>query len=98
MAMAVSDGVHSEIIVGYLAGNVDVVISQGKSGTRPTWCDDGIVFSSGGELYFVQSPVVEPIVIHNPVPRVVERRTFLSPTVVREGNTITLTRPKLSVP
>lgn len=98
VAMTVSDGTHSDIVVGYLAGNVDIAVSQGKSGSQPIWCDDGIGFVGSGGSYFVRSPDVQPVVIHNPVPRVVERKTFLSPTVIREGNTITLTRPKLSVP
>ena len=56
-----------------------------------------VVFNDG-YWYLVEGPQTQPVVVFNPVPRVVERRSLLSPTIERDGDTIRLTRPQLQVP
>lgn len=89
-----------KLTVGYVPEMVDVVLFVGNRVDEIVWNEDGseLAFYDGQQWFCVPGPQAEPVVVQNPIPRVVERRSFLSPTIERDGNTIRLTRPKLAIP
>lgn len=100
LAYVLNDGGNIKLIVGYVPDRVDVPLALGATITDLVWSDDGdeLYFFDGRDWFEIHGPSQEPVVIVNPVPRVVERRSFFSPTVERDGNTIRLTRPQLTIP
>ena len=47
------------------------------------WWEDasGVVFNDGSHWYLVRGPRLEPVIVVNPIPRVLERKSFFSPTI-----------------
>jgi|GEM_PF-252188 len=100
LAYVVDDGQLSQLLVGYIPGQVSVVIQAGTSFADLCWVEDGssVAYSDGSDWYVVHGPRTQSVVLANPVPQVVERRSFLAPTVESDGETIRLTRPQLAWP
>lgn len=100
LAYMLNDEGASKLFVGYVPDRVDVPLATGAAVVDYVWNEDGsgLYIFDGQDWFIIQGPSLEPVVIVNPVPRVVERRSFLSPTVERDGNTIRLTRPQLTIP
>lgn len=86
------------IMVTYV--DIDVLLPVGGElgGSDCIWLDSGLYFNSGSKWYHTSAPLVEPVTIRNPVPQVLQRQRILSPQVLKEGNTIRLTRPSLTLP
>lgn len=94
------DGRSAKLVVGYVPERADVVIYSGDAVEEVFWWEDGssVAFYDGIQWHLVRGPQTAPVVVVNPVPRVLERRSFLSPTIERDGDTIRLTRPQLAIP
>ncbi len=92
------DSLGGAVVVTYLNSEVYLPITDEAGGSDPIWLEDGLYFRSCGAWYRRQAPRVEPMRIQNPVPRVLQRRRVLSPTVIREEGSIRLTRPSLNLP
>lgn len=67
-------------------------------GSDSTWGENELYFRRDARWYSVLVPKTRPVIVANPVPKVLERKRILSPTVIKEGNTIRLTRPSLTLP
>ncbi len=100
LAYVVDDGASAQLVVGYVPEQASVALYRGSHVLDVQWVEDGsgVVFNDGSHWYLVEGPQTQPVVVFNPVPRVVERRSLLSPTIERDGDTIRLTRPQLQVP
>ena len=63
------------------AGGADVVIYSGDAVEEVFWWEDGssVAFYDGIQWHLVRGPQTAPVVVVNPVPRVLERRSFLLP-------------------
>jgi Zn-dependent protease with chaperone function len=91
-------GLTDAVVVTYVDCPVQIPVSGVAGGTDPIWLDDGLHFRRGELWYRSEPPTVEPVEVSNPVPRVLQRRRILSPTVIREEGSIRLTRPSLTLP
>lgn len=89
---------RSSVVATYLSSEVYLPITGAAGGGEPLWLEEGLYFKSGGSWYRRRPPRVEPMSILNPVPRVLQRRKVLSPTVIHEDGSIRLTRPSLTLP
>jgi len=100
LAYLVDDGEHIKLVVGYVPGKADLVVYSGEGIADMYWWEDasGVVFNDGSHWYLVRGPRLEPVIVVNPIPRVLERKSFFSPTIEWDGDTIRLTRPQLSIP
>lgn len=87
-----------QIVVTHVDVDVLLPVAGELFGTDSIWLETGLYFMSEGKWYYILKPRVEPIEIHNPVPRVLQRQRILSPQMIKEGNTIRLTRPSLILP
>lgn len=87
-----------EIRIAYT--DVDVIFSLGPecSGDTGLWLETGLYFVQEDTWYQTREPQVEAVWIPSPIPQVLQRQRILSPQVIREGHTIRLTRPSLTVP
>ncbi len=98
LALQCSDGVEDQIMVTYVHTEVYLPVSGPLGGKEPIWLDEGLYFLRGEDWYHTSAPPTKPVVVPNPVPLVLQRQRILSPTVIREGDTIRLTRPSLVLP
>lgn len=87
-----------EIVVTYVHTDVYIPITDDHGGNSSIWHDNYIYFFNNGRWYGRKMPETRAVVIPNPIPRVVERKRILSPTIIEEGNTIRLTSPSLILP
>lgn len=98
LALQFSNGQQDQIRVTYFQTEVYLPVSGQSGGKEPVWLEDGLYFTRGDVWYSTQAPIVRPVLVSNPVPVVLQRQRILSPTVIREGDTIRLTRPSLALP
>ncbi|NMA62315.1 MAG: hypothetical protein GX956_10570 [Firmicutes bacterium] len=98
LALQFSNGQQDQIRVTYFQTEVYLPVSGQSGGKEPVWLEDGLYFTRGDVWYSTQAPTVRPVLVSNPVPVVLQRQRILSPTVIREGDTIRLTRPSLALP
>ncbi len=98
LALDVEGPEGRRIVVTFL--DVDVLVPVGRElhGKHSIWLDTGLYFLFEGKWYHTLAPEVDPVMVQNPVPRVLQRQRILSPQVIREGNSIRLTRPSLTPP
>ncbi|NLJ81486.1 MAG: M48 family metalloprotease [Firmicutes bacterium] len=87
----------SSVVVTYLQADVYFKVS-GQEGRHPVWTEEGLGFARRDGWYRLLPPEVIPVLIPNPVPLVLQRKKSLLPTLIREGDSIRLTRPALSLP
>lgn len=87
-----------EVLVTYAKADVLFSIGGEFSGDVSLWLDSGLYLAQGHTWYHTWGPQVTPVKIPSPVPRVLQRQRILSPQVIKEGNTIRLTRPSLTIP
>ena len=88
----------SQVVVTYIDADVLVLVSGEYVAKDSTWLEDGLYFSHQGRWYHTMAPDVQGVIVPNPVPQVLQRQRILSPTVIKEGNSIRLTRPSLTMP
>lgn len=90
---------ESSVFVGYLAGS-GLRISRDLDAELVDWTVDGLLLQErhSQDVYVVVPPVVFDVVLENPVPRIVERKRRIEPTVIRDDETITLRRPNVINP
>ncbi|HBN96897.1 MAG TPA: hypothetical protein DDZ66_11395 [Firmicutes bacterium] len=98
LAILVDGPMGSEVMVTYLEADVLLQVGGDFTGESSIWLDTGLYFAHGDMWYHTSAPKVSPVTIRNPVPQVLQRQRILSPTVIKEGNTIRLTRPSLTIP
>lgn len=98
IALEVKGPFSREIVITYAASEVYFKVSGAAGGRRPVWLETGLFFENEGAWQQLLPPMVEPVQVADPVPRVVERKRLLSPSVIREGDSIRLTRPSLILP
>lgn len=87
-----------KIVVTYVHTDAFIPVSGDLSGICSVWYGDHLYFYSEGTWFSRKLPEVKPVIIPNPVPRVVEKKRLLSPTIIRDGDSIRLTRPSLTLP
>ena len=92
------NGEKEDILVTYVATDVFLAVAGERGGKNALWLGSELYFLQNGQWHVTEAPQVWPVVVPNPVPRVIQRKRILSPAVVKEGNTIRLTRPSLSIP
>ena len=97
LALSVHGPTGKHVMVTYADADITFPIGAELSG-GVAWLDSGVYFENEGTWYYASPPKVEDVTIPNPVPQVLQRQRILSPTVVREGTTIRLTRPSLTMP
>lgn len=98
LALDINSPEGGQVLVTYLEADVLIPVHGELSGNSSIWMDEGLYFLHNGQWYFTRAPEVLPVVPPNPVPRVLQRKRILSPTVIKEGDTIRLTRPALTLP
>lgn len=98
LALHVAEPDSHGILLTHLAADVLVPVGGGLGSEYSIWLDNGLFFISKESWYHTAAPEVRPVTIPNPVPQVLQRQRILSPTVVKEENTIRLTRPSLTMP
>jgi WD40 repeat protein len=87
-----------DVLVTYVQADVILSVGDEFSGSTSIWLDTGLYFAQGNKWYHTRAPQVEAVRIRTPVPQVLQRQRILSPQVIKEGNTIRLTRPSLTIP
>lgn len=97
VAMSVYGPSGEHVLVTYVDADIIFAVGEGLSG-GVAWLDSGVYFENEGKWYHASAPKVEGVTIPNPVPQVLQKQRILSPSVVREGTTIRLTRPSLTMP
>lgn len=98
LALEFDDGERTKVYVTYFETEVYIPVSGDRGGENPIWNSNKLYFSVGSTLYFTTIPKVQPVTVSQPLPVVLQRQRVLSPTVIREGDTIRLTRPSLVLP
>lgn len=98
LAFQFSDEFGDQIMVTYAHTEVYLPVGGQLGGKDPLWLEEGLYFLRGDGWYSTTASPVEPVVVQNPVPLVLQRQRVLSPTIVKEGDTIRLTRPSLLLP
>jgi len=98
LAMVVDGSAEGQVLVTYVDADVLFRVGGDVGADGSVWLDTGLYVSHGAVWYQISVPEVLPVVVRNPVPQVLQRQRVLSPTVVKEGNTIRLTRPSLIIP
>lgn len=98
VALQLQTDTMSNIVLSFLDTEVFLPITGQLGGSEPSWIGKVLYFQRDGNWYYTQGPEIRPVVVPAPIPQVVERKRLLSPTVVKEGNTIRLTSPTLSLP
>ncbi|NMB02222.1 MAG: M48 family metallopeptidase [Firmicutes bacterium] len=98
LAVTVLASGGEKIFVTHVDTEAFALVSRELSGKNSIWMDQGLYFIHDGQWYHTLPPQVQPVNVANPVPQVLQRKRILSPTVIKEGNTIRLTRPALTLP
>lgn len=98
LAILVDGSEGRQVMVTYLHANILLPVGGEFTGTGSLWLDTGLYFVYEDKWYHTSAPKVLPVIVQNPVPQVLQRQRVLSPTVIKEGNTIRLTRPALTLP
>ena len=98
LALLISDSGSQGILVTYAEADALVPMAADLGVEYSTWLEDGLFIFTGDAWYCISPPPVVPVTVQNPVPQVLQRQRILSPTVIKEGSTIRLTRPSLTMP
>ncbi len=91
---------YSHVRVGYLNGS-GLRISRELQAELIQWTAEGLLLREqvSHELYLIVPPEIAGVTLENPVPRIVERKRRIEPTVIRDDeSTITLRRPNVITP
>lgn len=98
LALNLEGSAGHQVVVTYVDAEVFVPVSREFAAMDSIWLEDGLYLLHGDRWYQTVAPRVQEVIVPNPVPRVLQRQRILSPTVIKEGNTIRLTRPSLTMP
>ncbi|HHT90476.1 MAG: M48 family metallopeptidase [Bacillota bacterium] len=98
LALNLEGSAGPQVVVTYVDAEVFVPVSREFAAMDSIWLEDGLYLLHGDRWYQTVAPRVQEVIVPNPVPRVLQRQRILSPTVIKEGNTIRLTRPSLTMP
>lgn len=98
IALDVATRHGGQVVATPVLTEVFATVSRDLVAENGIWLDDGLYFYSQGQWYYTVQPQVRPVIFSNPVPQVLQRKRILSPTVIKEGNTLRLTRPSLTLP
>lgn len=90
---------NSQIVVGYLEGSSEVLVSRNLQAELPYWLPGELVFTTiDGQVYSVMPPKLIPLVVSNPIPRILQRRPGIEPELIKEDGGFTLRRPTIWQP
>ncbi|MCK9525852.1 MAG: M48 family metalloprotease [Limnochordia bacterium] len=98
LALHVQGSRGSEVLVTYVKTDVLLPVGGESASSASLWLNSGLYLAQGSAWYHTAAPPVRPVRIPNPVPQVLQRQRILSPQVIKDGNTIRLTRPSLTIP